>query len=90
MRLLIILLFPVFSQAQTYTNKQLSDKVRAIEAALANQTKLNTRLIADTVSKSKRIASLEAHRNWIESLTLIPDTLTDFKLEGRILRIRRK
>lgn len=76
----------------TLTNKQLSDKMATVETAIANQTKLNTKLIADTLAKGKRIVALEkdlsSFKKRIDSLTLIPAT-TDFMIEGKSFRIKR-
>lgn len=94
MRVIFLMLISANCQAQTYNNKQLSDKMRVVEASIATQLKLNTSLIADTVAKSKRIVALEkdlsAFKKKIDSLTLIPDTTIDFMINGKALRIRRK
>jgi hypothetical protein len=99
MKIIMMLLISANCQAQTYNNKQLSDKMRAVELSIATQKTLNTRLIADTIAKSKRIAALEidlsAFKKKIDSLTIITDTTTDFRIEQkipgkRILRIRRQ
>ncbi len=93
MRIILLMLISATCKAQTYTTKQLSDKMKGVEATLATQNKMNTNLIADTIAKSKRIVALENDLNWfkkkIDSLTLIPDT-ADFMINGKELRIRRK
>lgn len=94
MKIIMMLLISTCCEAQTYTNKQLTDKMRVVESTIATQTKLNTNLIADTVAKSKRIIALEkdlsAFKKKIDSLTLVPDTTIDFMINGKALRIRRK
>jgi hypothetical protein len=94
MKIIMMLMISACCKAQTYNNKQLSDKMRAVEAAIAKQTNLNTRLIADTTAKSKRISVLEkdlsAFKSKIDSMALIPDTTIDFMISGKALRIRRK
>lgn len=93
MKLIFFLLISTCCKAQTYTNKQLTDKMKAVEATLITQSKLNAKLIADTTDKSKRITALEkslsSFRSRIDSLTLIPDTTADFMIKGKSFRLKR-
>jgi hypothetical protein len=94
MKIIMMLLISASCEAQTYNNKQLSDKMRVVEATIATQARLNAKLIADTTAKSKQISVLEkdlsAFKGKIDSMTIVPDTTVDFMIRGKALRIRRK